>query len=509
MDNKPVAENIEKDEKATHQFLLAICLTQQREAFNFVFKADDGARAFMDSMEKKGLIYIAPEPGTKDRYVVGLARLGKSYVVMHKLLQPYEGNISPFCFYTKQEFTIFLHNLSLAESQAKRIGLDDLKPLPEDMPKSSIVTWTAFNLRAAIYMLTHQRDRNGYGDGRKISLYVTKVADQCKARKYHAEYEAKVEKGEPELMRMKMKAKPVMPKDIKKFLDAHIIGQEAAKKQASVVLFSHMIGVKRNALFAGPSGCGKTEIFRQLKTIYPNIYIYDVSNITTSGFTGHKKADTVFSDLIQMGVPIERIEHSIIVFDEFDKLCAPSFNSKGENVSRENQGEFLSMIEGTDLSTSDGIIDTRNISFVFLGAFEDIFLKKKKENETHHIGFGANDAEKTDAYDITVEDLIEFGVRTEIAGRILSITRLNKLTADDYVRILKSETISPIEAVKKDYGIDLHIDDEEIRAMAEEASQKSLGARWLRSEVMQRCDEEIFEGHAIMKPMPKQEMTQA
>lgn len=505
MDDKLIIKNSDAKEKVLDTVLGAIAKMQMQEDFHFSYKHNSDSGSIMMPLMTDGYIYIAKEPNSNVYFVAGLTKKGHDYVV-EKKPEGYDPDFDPVYFFSRRELIIYLHNVSLAESQAKRIGLDELKPLPEDMPPYMDVSWSRFNLRVAVYMLTHQQDREGYGSRRKISLFVTNVADKCKARKYHAEYEAKVEKGDPELMRMKSNP---MPKDIMKFLDAHVIGQEAAKKQASVVLFSHMNGVKRNALFAGPSGCGKTEIFRQLKTIYPDIYIYDVANITTSGFAGHKKADTVFSDLIKMGVPVRRIEHSIIVFDEFDKLCTPSYNSRGENVSRENQGEFLSMIEGTDLSFSEGIIDTRNISFVFLGAFEDIFLKKKSENEMHHIGFGANDAEKKDAYDITVEDLVEFGVRTEIAGRILSITRLNKLTADDYVKILKSETISPIEAVKKDYGIDLHIGDQELREMAEEASQKSFGARWLKTEVMQRCDEEIFEGHAIMKPLPKFEMSQA
>ena len=497
---------MENQEVGTDEVLGAICSAQQGKHFYLSFTYDEETRNILDPMINAGLVFFSPLSNEDGMYTAVMTKKGYERAAR---IQPqgFNPDMPPIYFLSQEELDAFLDNVQTAEAGADSFGLDKLHPMPEDMPDYMGMKFWGYSLRLAVYILTHQQDKNGFGGHDKICRYIVDTVDKCMKRRQTTLDKLKKRYGEEECHSQNTEHKEsidITPKEIKSYLDSHIIGQEDAKKQASVILWSHMNGIKRNALFAGPSGCGKTEIFRQLKSIFKDIYIYDVSNVTTSGFKGNKKADSVFSDLIEMGVPIKNIEHSVIVFDEFDKMCVPSHTAQGDNVSRQNQGEFLSMIEGTDLSTPDGVIDTRNISFVFLGAFEDIFLKKKAENETHHIGFGQQDKEKQDEYSITIDDLIDYGVRTEIAGRIMSITRLNKLTADDYVELMKNPGMSPIIKAENAYGIKLNIPEEEIRKMAEEASEKGLGARWLQSEVMMRCDKEIYEGKAkIGKQKPE------
>lgn len=70
------------------------------------------------------------------------------------------------------------------------------------------------------------------------------------------------------------------PKEIYEYLSKQIHGQTEAVKAASMLLYNHTKGHKRNILFAGPTGCGKTEIWRVLKNMYPYIKIIDYTQIT-------------------------------------------------------------------------------------------------------------------------------------------------------------------------------------------------------------------------------------
>ncbi|MGN0240279.1 MAG: AAA family ATPase, partial [Candidatus Weimeria sp.] len=144
------------------------------------------------------------------------------------------------------------------------------------------------------------------------------------------------------------------PKEIYSFLDKHIYSQEEAKKAASMLLWEHMKGIKSNMVFVGPTASGKTEIFRQMKKLYPDIYIVDASVITEDGWKGNFKLTDIFKNIGS----VKKAERSIIVMDEADKFFEPETNSGGENVSYSRQNELLKVIEGEELHIGDSVIDT-------------------------------------------------------------------------------------------------------------------------------------------------------
>ena len=47
------------------------------------------------------------------------------------------------------------------------------------------------------------------------------------------------------------------PRAVYSRLCRHVLGQDAAKKAAAMVIFNHLNGRRSNTLFCGPSGCGK------------------------------------------------------------------------------------------------------------------------------------------------------------------------------------------------------------------------------------------------------------
>lgn len=291
------------------------------------------------------------------------------------------------------------------------------------------------------------------------------------------------------------------PHEIYDKLDEMIYKQEQAKKAVATLVFNHLHGRSRRCVLVGPSGCGKTEIFRAVKSFYRNVYIYDASTITSEGFKGNRKYNSFLSDMLMSGFTPNDVEHSIMVFDEFDKLVTPKTTSSGENVNYEIQGQFLSMVEGTDINVKyrsgdfvkEAIINTSNMSFVFLGAFEGIKMGGVDQEEKE-IGFEKSEAPKKSYSDITIQDMIDYGMRPELAGRISNISRLEGFNKTDYINILKNNSAGIIDRIAYEYGMDhITLSEKTIETLADEAEKTGLGIRYLMSEVIRLLDESAFE----------------
>lgn len=282
------------------------------------------------------------------------------------------------------------------------------------------------------------------------------------------------------------------PTDINNWLSERIYGQKDAIMAASMLLYNSARGIKRNILFAGPTGCGKTEIWRVCQKLYHNIRIIDSTQLTGDGWKGSYKVNNIFDGMNQ-----SEAENSIIVFDEFDKLCEPKIGSSDTNYSLIVQNELLKLIEGTTLNLKNYQLDTSKISFVFCGSFEQL-TEMKTDTEKHtSIGFGAR-LEKAETHSIyenelQPSDLVKYaGVRQEIAGRINQIVRLTPMTADGYRAILRNDQMSPLHQLEQQYGVKLKMDEATEERLVQEAAETRMGVRYLRSRIQQMLDVQMF-----------------
>lgn len=167
---------------------------------------------------------------------------------------------------------------------------------------------------------------------------------------------------------------------------------------------------------------------------------------------------------------IERVENSGMVFlDEIDKIAHKSSKS-GPDVSREGvQRDLLPIVEGSNIVTRYGVVDTAHILFIAAGAF--------------HMA--------------AVSDLIP-----ELQGRFPIRVELEPLGADEFRRILSE----PSNALTKQYtallgteGVSLKFTDEgidEIANIAETCNKKAqdIGARRLMTVLERMLEEAAFEG---------------
>lgn len=304
------------------------------------------------------------------------------------------------------------------------------------------------------------------------------------------------------------------PKTIVEYLDKTIAGQEKAKKECAIFLFKQVLKFtnhdtdagKNSLLVAGPTGCGKTEIWRKLKAISPvPIIISDVSSVTSSGWQG-KNIEECFMELSEANVDRKTKDYAIIVLDEFDKICSSNTTSNGENLNRNLQGQLLSVVEGTKLRAKRTVYDTTNMGFVFLGAFEDISKKKQDKKGTKHtIGFTVHTDNQTDTkstiFDdssITMDDIIEYGLRSELAGRIGNMVAIDELKEDDMIKIMRilPESIVKRETVRcEKMNHKVTVTNEAADSIVKCAAKRKLGARSLKTILSRIIDDEMFDNY--------------
>ena len=280
-------------------------------------------------------------------------------------------------------------------------------------------------------------------------------------------------------------------------LKQYVLGQDELVKHVATFIYYHILRQMnknlniRPLLISGPSGSGKTEIWRAAKKVfdkYLRIEIVDGSTITQSGWSGQRKFSSILRDLDTA---------TILVIDEFDKLAAPAHSKGGENVSHHIQAECLKLLEGDynttgfrrDADYSDEIrYDASTLGIVLVGAFEGI--RSDKENRKERIGFSGetrNKAKYEALVPITDEDLIKFGVLPELVGRISDKCTVNKLTAQQYLEIIKNQhsRVSVLVKELEKLGIDAAkaIDDDKIIQLAEKSQSNMLGVRWVSSQI--------------------------
>lgn len=167
---------------------------------------------------------------------------------------------------------------------------------------------------------------------------------------------------------------------------------------------------------------------------------------------------------------IERTQNNGIIFiDEFDKIAAGNKKTSGE-VSREGvQRDILPIVEGSQINTKYGVVNTDHILFIASGAFA--------ENKP--------------------SDLI-----AELQGRFPIRVELNDLTQDDFIEILTR----PDNALTKQYvaltradGIRLTFTKESVEEIAKIAynlnnTNQNIGARRLATVLEKILADILYEG---------------
>jgi len=165
----------------------------------------------------------------------------------------------------------------------------------------------------------------------------------------------------------------------------------------------------------------------------------------------------------------EKAENDGIVFiDEIDKVVGNNVTS-GTDVSREGvQRDLLPIVEGSNVNTKYGVISTDHILFIAAGAF--------------HVS--------------TPSDMIP-----ELQGRFPIRVEMEKLTTDDFIKILthpRSALIKQYTALLSAENVELEFNKASISAIAKIASDvnskmENIGARRLHTIMSTLLEKPLFE----------------
>ena len=307
------------------------------------------------------------------------------------------------------------------------------------------------------------------------------------------------------------------PKELYNYLNTVMIGQDKQKKVISTEVFEHYLRInnpdkqieKGNILIIGDTGVGKTFIIEKLaEYLGLPVYIQDCKAITTAGYMGGNIEDALSGLILSADGDIELAEKGIVVLDEFDKLKKQFDRTGGKDVGGEEvQQGLLKILEGTDVKAGHNNINTKNILFIAIGAFdgiEDIVKKRlNKGKETKRIGFGVNVTNnKIKEYskeelrkNITRDDIQEYGFISEILGRFSVISNFDSLNKEDLIKIMKLQQglFGSYKNEFKILGKELTINENVYEIIADKSLKLHVGARGLRAIIKEIMSPILFD----------------
>lgn len=332
------------------------------------------------------------------------------------------------------------------------------------------------------------------------------------------EDEDALQRGKVSVKRTNGEEEKVLPKpqEIKKMLDAYVIGQDDAKMTLAVAVYNHYKRIffnseengvevaKSNVLLLGPTGVGKTYLAQTLaKLLDVPFAIADATTLTEAGYVG-EDVENILLRLIQAAdYDVERAERGIIYVDEIDKI---SRKSENPSITRDVSGEgvqqaLLKILEGTTAGVPPKggrkhpqqeviNINTSNILFICGGAFDGLKSVIERRTSAQTLGFNSDVKSKAELdntewmKEVTPHDLVKFGLIPELVGRLPVITALSDLDKAALVRILTEPKNSLVSQYKKLFALDkveLAFTPEALDAIAEKTIERKTGARGLRS----------------------------
>jgi len=182
------------------------------------------------------------------------------------------------------------------------------------------------------------------------------------------------------------------------------------------------------------------------------------------------EADSLMDQDELVRITKDKVENNGIVFlDEIDKIVDEGNSGSGPDVSREGvQRDLLPIVEGSRVPTKYGMVKTDHILFIAAGAF--------------HVS--------------SPSDMIP-----ELQGRFPIRVEMDKLTVNDFVKILKhpeSSLIKQYMALLGAENVTLKFDTNAIRAIARIAADvnskmENIGARRLHTVMTTLLDDYMFD----------------
>lgn len=253
-------------------------------------------------------------------------------------------------------------------------------------------------------------------------------------------------------------------------LDRAIIGNERYKKSLAICIADFLSDavIRNHLLVIGPSGTGKTYLLEQcIPDFGIPFQVIDASGLVPTGYKGNTLQESLQEFF---GSNMTASRRSIIVLDEFDKISEKA-NGGDIHKSHSIQSELLTLIQGKQ----EGAIDTRNALWILAGAF------------------AYSDEMKRNPPKVAKSDLLKYGFKNELLGRITKITMTDIPTVEDVVRRVANDKV--IRSFSKDLetmGYQVDFQDEAFLELAMAAQNPNFGMRIIPTVIAELKEAIVF-----------------
>ena len=284
---------------------------------------------------------------------------------------------------------------------------------------------------------------------------------------------------------------------LEKTLHKRIIGQEEAVSAVARAVRRGRVGLKEpkrpigSFLFLGPTGVGKTEVSKALaeavfgdenKMIRVDMTEY-MEKQSVAKMIGSPPGYVGYDEGGQLAEKVRRNPYSVILFDEIEKAHPDVFNV------------LLQVLDDGHITDSQGRkVDFKNTIIIMTSN-----AGAKEIMEPKHLGFSAEDTEKSD-YEFMkgrVMEEIKHEFKPEFLNRIDETIVFRALNRNDLLKISGLLLSELSKRLTEEMSIDIHMKPAVEKYIVEKAYDPKFGARPLRRRIQTDIEDPLSD--AILK----------
>lgn len=277
----------------------------------------------------------------------------------------------------------------------------------------------------------------------------------------------------------KTNQKLVTLKKLRREVLSKIVGQDSAVNDITRGIMINQTSSnpnnKSHMLVTGPTGTGKTEIVKIVcDALNLPFFEADATAYTKEGYVGKSVYSMLDGLIAAADGDIEAAQNGILVIDEIDKKV---YGRSADDVGgKDVLYSLLKIMDRGIIELNNKNFDTSDLTIICMGAFEEFYQKKLKDN--NKIGFGQSTSiNQVRNIVLSKEDLIKGGVPSEFLGRIGDVTSTIPFDEATLIHLLYKSKLSALKLQKEYFKEAFDVDLINTYGYAKEIAKQALKAK--------------------------------